>query len=185
MEACCFFLNLPAHRPQTDAVVSSTPVASSPGQSPQTACLSSLSFGRKRNNTTLTFTLRGPRSHAPWAEGGFSNRTLFLLQGSVTVGTFLKPSPRQLLRLCLRAGVAGGSPKSRRSGLVDRRLPRRREWAGFIGGELRLFLFASATIFGWNRKCVDTVPAEAGRGLSRERPMSSCLRGRGRTDLYC
>lgn len=109
--------------------------------------LGPLRFGDKRKNVTSVLTPGGLLFHAPWAERGFPNRMPFLLPGSMTVVALLEPSLRPLLRLRLLGGVAGGSPRSRRAGLVDPRLFVLRESARVVGRGLLFFLFLSVTIY--------------------------------------
>lgn len=101
-------------------------------------CSGSFRFERRGNNEPSVHTLGGARFHAPCAESGFSNRTSFLLSGSMTSNTLLESSLWPLLLLRLRGTVLGGSPKWRCGGLVYRRLFKRGELVGVIGKGLPL-----------------------------------------------
>lgn len=109
-------------------------------------CLGCFHFGAIRDSVRSVSTLGGPRFHARYAEHGFSNSVLFSLPGSMAVFILSEPYLRPILRLCLRAKVADGSPKSSVAGLADKRLSKQRGLVKVFGRELLSYLFHTVTI---------------------------------------
>lgn len=86
------------------------------------------------------------------------------------------------MRLCLRGGVASGSPESRRAGFVDTRLLRRRGLLAVMGEGVLSFLFLVLAFLADAGSMCTIGYRDAGSDLLREGPMILLyLRVRGRT----